>query len=56
MSNPFITLPQIPRPDPFKVFLAKVAGERIDIKDGNTRLVAYFFRDVMYVTECYSIT
>ena len=56
MNKPFLTPNNIPKPDPFKVFLAKVAGQRFEYREANTRIVAYMFRGVIYVTECQTIT
>lgn len=41
---------------PFEIFMAKIAGQRIEVKEDGHLLVAYLYKGHVYVVEFYKIT
>lgn len=56
MTEPFINPARFHKPDPFEVFMARVAGQKKEFNVEGHHLVAYNYKGVTYITEFYKLT
>ena len=48
--------PHIPKADPFELFMAQVAGQKMVYREGNHEITAYLYKEQVFIVAILEIT